>query len=156
MATETYKVVNGTSYDKNTPDEVIKILEEARKNRTRVRLFFGDVKTGKDWMEQYDIMGVISRSCGTIKIPILLRNSRSLGGIGILDYCIVKITEDKQVLYKHPNYFLPELTIKDNSEDKSDKYPFKVMGDGVEYSQLETMKMAQRKIAFFKGELNRI
>ncbi len=51
METIKYKVVNGTSYHEETPDEVVTVLEQCRTDRTRVILDFGDVKTGKSWGE---------------------------------------------------------------------------------------------------------
>lgn len=97
-----YKVVNGTYYNHKTSDEVIEILERARINKTRIVLEYGDVNTGISWGEIYGTTGRIGRSMGTIKIPILLHNSRSLGGCGILDHCIIGIRESKgkRVLYK--------------------------------------------------------
>lgn len=83
------KVVNGTSYKDNTPDKVIDWLELLRTNHIRARLFYG--KDGKCWNEEFDTIGTISRSTGTVKIPLLIKNSRSLGGTGIIDNCIVRI-----------------------------------------------------------------
>lgn len=103
-----YKVVNGISFDQRTPNQVCNILANYCGNRNqRVRLFYGDTTTGKDWFECYDTIGYIGRSTGTIKIPLLIATSRSLGGGAILDHCIVKITIDKQTVYKHPNYHAP-------------------------------------------------
>lgn len=106
-----YKVVNGTSYDIRTSNEVIKVLETARQNNTRIILDYGDVETGKSWGDVYDITGRIGRSTGTSKIPILLYNRSSSGGVAILDRCIIKISESKGgiVLYKHPKYDLENI-----------------------------------------------
>jgi len=97
-----YKEVNGTSYHSETNDKVISVLENCRRNNIRIILDYGDTKTGKSWNEVYDITGRISRSTGTNKIPILLHNSRSRGGCGILDHCIIGIKESrgKRLLYK--------------------------------------------------------
>lgn len=54
------------------------------------------------------LVGYVSRSCGNFKIPLLINNSRSIGGPSILDGNIVKITIDKVVVYQHPNYHLDE------------------------------------------------
>lgn len=106
-----YKIVNGTAYHINTPDTIINIMEKARENRTRLRFHWGNVETGEDWGDIYDVTGYIGRSTGSIKIPLLVHNSRSMGGGAILDHCIVKITtsKGKQTLYKHPNYFIKEI-----------------------------------------------
>lgn len=100
---EQYKVVNGTSYNKDTNNEVIEVLERCRKNNTRIVLDYGDVKTGKSWNEVYGITGRIGRSTGTSKIPILLYNSRSIGGTAILTQRIIGI---KTSLGKIPLYKL--------------------------------------------------
>ena len=102
-----YKIVDGTYYHKSTPQEVVDILERSRKEGFRIRLYYGDKDSGKDWGERHDITGKVGRSTGSIKIPLLISTSRSSGGGGILDDAIVKIekTPGKQVLYQHPKYY---------------------------------------------------
>jgi len=99
-----YKTVNGTSYRDTTPDKVIEWLEHSRKTGERIVLDYGDTETGRSWGEVHDIIGRVSRSNGSIKVPILVYNARSMGGGAVLDDCIIKITEAKggRVLYKHP------------------------------------------------------
>ena len=98
-----YKEINGTSYSENTSDKVIKVLEKCIKERIRIVVDYGDVKTGISWNECHDICGYIGRSSGKIKIPLLIYNSRSFGGGALLDNCIVKITtsKGKRILYQH-------------------------------------------------------
>jgi hypothetical protein len=98
-----YKEVNGTSYDVRTPNKLINILENCRRNNTRIILDYGDTTTGKSWNEVYDVTGRLGRSRGNVKVPILLHNSRSIGGSSILDHCIIGIKESKggKVLYSH-------------------------------------------------------
>ena len=69
-------------------------------------LDYGDTETGQSWRETFDIRGSIGRSTGSIKIPLLIKTSRSLGGGAVLDHCLVKITDanTKKILYIHPNY----------------------------------------------------
>lgn len=107
-------VVNGTTYHAQTPQAVIDVLERARWSEQRIRLHYGDTKTGSDWLEEYGVTGRIGRSTGSQKIPIMIANAQSMGGPGILDHCIVKITttiQPKQVLYQHPKYQKPALRI---------------------------------------------
>jgi hypothetical protein len=102
---EEYKVVNGTYYKKTLPDQIIKVLEECRLNQIRIKLCYGNTKTGRDWQEQYNTCGTIGRSTGICKIPILVHNSRSLGGGAISDSVVrIETTTGKQVLYSHPLY----------------------------------------------------
>lgn len=92
-----YTIINETHYHSETPIQVIEVLEKCRLNNTRIVLDYGDRKTGKSWNEEYGIKGRIGRSTGTgnIKIPILIYNSRSIGGVGILTDCIIGIKESK-------------------------------------------------------------
>jgi hypothetical protein len=104
FADRQYKVANGTHYHLDTPDELVAILENARLNGTRLRLHYGDTATGQDWGDIHDVLGTLGRSCGPVKAPILLANSRSSGGGAILDHCIVKLSAKRDTLYQLPNY----------------------------------------------------
>lgn len=102
-----YKVTDANiMYHKETPKEVIEVLEQARENRTRLTLDYGDAKTGRSWGEINDINGRMGQSTGEYKLPLLIHNSSSTGGGAILDHCIIKIMESngKRVLYSHPKY----------------------------------------------------
>lgn len=103
-----YKIHNGTHYNEKTANSMVILLEHIRALQVRCRFRWGDAKTGKDWGDVCDVIGRIGRSTGSIKIPILLYNVRSLGGGAILDHCIVKITESRggRVLYQHPKYHI--------------------------------------------------
>lgn len=96
-----YQEVDGTFYDKRTNKKVVEVLERVRKSGVRITIDLGDVKTGKSWNETYDVSGRVGRSTGKIKIPLLIHNSRSIGGGAILDHCIIGIKESKggKVLY---------------------------------------------------------
>lgn len=100
--TDKYKLVNGTSYDKRTDDEVIKVLEHCRSHNIRIVLDYGDTKTGRSWNQIYDVTGRVGRSCGRINFPILLYNKRSTGGVHIFTHCIIGIkrSKGKDTLYR--------------------------------------------------------
>lgn len=101
-----YNVVNGTSYDIRTPEAVIRVLEQTRINRSRIHVSLGDTDTGRDWLEENMVTGYIGRSTGSVKIPLIVHNARSMGGPGLLDHCIVRIryASGGHVLYQHPSY----------------------------------------------------
>ena len=103
------KVINGTTFHAETPIEVCNILNDAISSihSKRIRIFLGDRETGKDWNEFHDTIGYVGRSTGLIKIPLMIHNTRSVGGGAILDHCIVKITVDKKTIYQHPKYYCP-------------------------------------------------
>lgn len=96
-----------------TNDAVKAKLTSLHKTRDRVRIVYGDPITGKDWLEEYDVMGRIGRSTGSAKVPLLIANERSMGGGAILTAKILKIVlvDNKKVLYQHENYVEPKLKI---------------------------------------------
>lgn len=116
-----YKLVNGTSYDERTPDEVIRILESARQHRTRLHISLGETagpQAGRDWLEENSVHGFIGRSTGSIKIPLIVHNRRSLGGPGLLDHCIVRIrtAAGGRVIWQHPRYHHGLMQIRQKAE----------------------------------------
>ena len=143
---ERYKTVNGTSYNINTPDAVIQILENSREKRKRIKIHYGD-QDGKDWNEIYDTCGYIGRSTGVTKIPILIKTARSLGGGAVLDNKIIKITANKRILYQQHNYKPTEFkVIKKEGED----YPYILLADGEIFTRHKTergAKMMKNKLS---------
>ena len=137
-----YKIVNGTYYSKDTPDKVIQILERFMGTDQRIRVFYGDPKTGRDYGEEYDNMGYVRRSMGPIKIPLLVHNSRSFGGGGLIGD-IVRITVDKRNVYVHPKYHC-KVTVKG-----SDVYL-----NGTIHARAKTHEKAMKLAAFFRGDSN--
>lgn len=114
MQSKQYKIINGTSYDPRTPNEVVGVLENARQTRTRLHISLGDSETGRDWLEEFETYGYVGRSMGPIKVPLLISNRRSLGGGAILDHCIIRIrvSAGSRVLYKHPKYHFGNLEVR--------------------------------------------
>ena len=99
-----YKTVNGTAYKAGTPDRLIQVLEDLRQSQVRIAIDYGNPETNESWGEVHDTTGRISRSSGSIKIPILVHNRRSLGGCSILTDAILSIRESsgaKRLLYQH-------------------------------------------------------
>jgi hypothetical protein len=142
-----YKVVNGTSYSVDTPQEVIDILEKYRGKRdTRIRVFYGDKNSGIDWNEENDTIGYIGRSTGTVKIPLLISKSNSSGGVALLDDYIVKITVDKVIVYLHPTY------------DSNDFQIVEILNDELKYKGYThtVIRNNETTIANFKNKLDAI
>ena len=151
----TYKIINGTSYDERTQDEVIAILEKARLNRTRLHVSLGETEgpnTGRDWLEENDVYGFVGRSTGTIKIPLLIHNRRSLGGPGLLDHCVVRIrtSQGGRILWEHPSYHHGRLEIRPKAEPVSlpdgRVLRVEVVSDGKEQAAFKNMAQARRYI----------
>lgn len=94
----------GTWFTPGTPKAVQDILERARLSGERLRLTLGDRESGRAWGDRPQT-GAISRSGGSMKVPILVANRRSHGGGAILTDCIVAIETSRggTRLYAHPN-----------------------------------------------------
>lgn len=86
-----YKVVNGTSYHIDTPDDLVQVLEQVRHSGQRVLLMYGNVQTGEIAHELMAERGTIGRSTGDVKIPLLVKTRRSLGGGAISDSSILRV-----------------------------------------------------------------
>lgn len=141
------------AYHKDTPVDLIRILEAARKRRARIRVFLGDVKTGCCWHEMYDTMGRIGVSMGIIRIPLLIKSATSSGGSALLDNCIIQITEDKRVLYKNPSFKMDLKIVKSKVSD----LPFEVydIASGKNVINVATKTAAKSMIEYFSGRANR-
>jgi hypothetical protein len=115
------KQINGTSYHDETPDDVIRVLENARQSRVRLHISYGDRTTGRDWLEEFETQGYIGRSMGPVKVPLLLPNRRSTGGGAVLDRCIVRIrtAAGGRVLWQHPTYHHGKVEIRSKAEPLS-------------------------------------
>jgi len=148
-----YKIVNGTSYDARTPDEVIRVLEQARLNRTRLHISLGHIegdKIGLDWLEEFETHGFVGRSMGPVKVPLLIANRRSLGGGAILDHCIVRIRQSAggRVLWQHPAYHFGSMEIRAKAEPVTlpdgRVLTVDLLRDGELHAAFENMAQAQR------------
>lgn len=148
-----YKVVDGVSFDKDTPDKVCRLLLAFMNTspRVRVRLFYGDRKTGKDWCEEWMTMGYIGRSGGRVSVPLLINNKTSTGGPHILDGCIVRITVDRKDVYRHPHYHIGKITF--GASGYSD-YPYGVFIDGKNHANFKTQEKARKWADFIQGKSN--
>jgi len=86
---EKYAEMTGTFYKNDTPLIVCDILEKSRNTLKRLKIHYGDTKTGKPWGDV--TVCHVGRSTGKIKIPLEIKTKCSTGGAGLLDNCIVKI-----------------------------------------------------------------
>jgi hypothetical protein len=150
---KTYRIENGTSYDSRTPDAVIRVLENARQNRIRLHISLGETEgpsAGRDWLEENDVYGFIGRSTGSIKIPLLIHNKRSLGGPGLLDHCIVRIRTSAggRVLWQHPSYHHGKLEIRPKTTPLPDGrvLTVAVFREDQEQAAFESVTQARRYI----------
>lgn len=130
------------TFDEDTPPELQQIIAGLMTGpgaRRRVRVFLGDVETGRDWNEENDVTGYIGCSMGPTRIPLLVNNARSLGGGALSTGAIVKLVDiaTGRTLYQHPNYHTAKFTAYNMGEGpnrEEDIVPFHDEYKAVVYS----------------------
>lgn len=144
----------GTWYDADTPNKVKAVLNRCMKSGNEIRIFYGDQTTGRDWMEQYDMVGTVGRSTGLMKIPLLVGKGES-GAPGMLDNCIVRIidVESHDEMYRHPKYHLPDLEVHKLSEGEAFDlgYTYGVYANGAVQANFKSLGAASHWLAFMAG-----
>lgn len=154
-----YAAINDdqTWFDGRTPLRVQKAMESLRQSRTPVRIFSGNTKTGRDWMDEYDTMGLIGRSMGLMKVPLIG------DGHAVLTHCIVKLvnTDTGEVVYQHPKYHLPKIELVEAPDyEKSSGYTHSVKMENAEgemqlHANFKSSKAAQAWINFISGKTHK-
>lgn len=141
-------------FNNETSDGVKQCIEYCYNSKLRVRIWYGDTDTGVSWLDEYDTMGTIGRSTGRQKIPLLIKNSRSSGGGGILCHCIIRIDviSSKRTIYEHPLFYVPLLTVATNNDnDTKNKYPLIVSKNNELQARFKSEKQAKNYIDFMLG-----
>lgn len=170
-----YKVVDGTYFqyaikledgsyrerDEQEMEKVILALSNALKTRKRVRIWYGDVKTGCSWNDEYEIIGRIGRSNGDYKEPLIIAKSNSWGGPSILTDCIIRIDdiESRRTVYKQHNFHVEPMTkVKTTNKSLLDRgYIWQVNqekedGKVVNIANFKNEKSADNYIKFLLGD----
>ena len=145
-----------THFYDGTPEKVKQVLESELHSDNRIRVFFGDQETGKDWEEEHKTIGYVGRSNGIEPILILLNNNRSMYGGAILTNCIIKITKNGRVLYQHPNYHQNKHSVglPFNEGYAESVYQEKEDGTIELVAQFKKIGQAQRWVDFIEGRRN--
>ena len=155
-----------TDYYENTPKKVRDVLDLAIKNHlsenslpTIYRLMLGDPVTGKNWLEENDVVGMIGRSTGTKKVPLLLEPLLSAGGAvvsdsggsAILTANILRIVDvsSGRDLYRASNYVMPELVVTACTNEEG--YTHQVTEKDVLVARFKSLEDATEYTAFLQG-----
>jgi len=146
----TSKFSNLTYFDPFTSPEVQRVLELYRHSRKPVRIFMGDTETGRDWMEENDVVGTIGRSSGSMKVPLLVPKGEN-GGCAILTACVLRIIDATTLkeVYVHPKYQAPDLSVQPDTSVR--KYTFRVDRDDQVQARFRTREQAYGYVAFMLG-----
>ena len=149
-----------TWFESNTPRKVRTIIENYRESRQFIRVFYGDPETGRDWMEEFGTTGIIGRSTGAMKVPLLLANNDDDGSSAMLVNNIVRLVDVASglELYSVKNYHLLDLTIADSGSWDDPTCTHGVWAkEGDELTNVanfQSYAKAAHFIAFISGECN--
>jgi hypothetical protein len=99
------RLPSDTCYHQETPDQVIRLLENLQKCGTEVRIFYGDTQTGQSWHDEFDMVGRIGRSTGSIKICFT----------GSLHY---RIDTRMETLYQHKKFRVGDMTLAQGNDNQ--------------------------------------
>ena len=150
----------GWKYKEN--EKLWKVLSSLVHSGRRVRIWYGDMETGRSWNEEYEVTGTIGRSNGKIAIPLLIKNSRSYGGGALLDDRIIRIDDikEKRTIYKSDNFHVEDMIVYAIFGDANYKYRVtKLSEDSGEWevqANFKTEQQAHNYVAFMRGERYRI
>lgn len=135
--------MNNFCFNENTPLRLQTIISQLYASGERVRIWYGDIETGKAWPEEFDIKGFVGKSIGVEPIPLLINNSRSFGGGGLLAHCIVRIDriQGKHTIYQHTT-FEHGVTVSNND----------VLVFGKTHATCSTPEKAQKLADFLSGK----
>lgn len=138
-----------TYFDPHTPAKVRQILERYRLSGSRIRLVRGDPQTGRDWVEENDLVGTIGRSMGPMRVPLLISAGEYSGG-AILTACIVRLIDwdTQRELYRHPSYQAPAIELK---QGLVASLPWEVIVNGGVHARFSDDGRAGAYIAFLRG-----
>jgi hypothetical protein len=114
------------------------ILTKYIGTKHHVRLFYGDVETGRDWADEFGMNGYCGRSIGMEPCLLLIANSRCLGGSAILTRCVLRIIVERLEVYRHPLYQEIKWKCNDNESPDYKALPFEVLRDGEVHARFET------------------
>lgn len=143
--------IKETWFDQETPVAVRRVIERYRKSGDKLRIYYGETSTGRDWMDENDVIGFVGRSTGMMKIPLLIEDGEN-GGSGMLDHCIVKMQDGNtgKVLYQHAKFHQPDLEIR-KCDSVIHGLTHEATANGEVHARFESFGQAAAWVAFMTG-----
>lgn len=142
-------------YDLRTPGTVKAVLETVRLSGQRIRLFYGDPQSGRAWLRDRHLVGILGHSEGAMLMPVLFFSKQATKGNPVLAHEIVRIMDvtSRADLYRHPRFHLPAMKI---TPFEQGDFQVAVRADGVVVRRFKTSEEAQTWIEFVSGDRLRI
>ena len=141
-STETY-------FGPRCSDELASALEACRRSGNKVRLVLGDTHTGDSSFDEEGVVGRIRRSCGALKVPLLVEGAQPFGSPVTCDRVLAVLDwETGLPLYRHARYRPPELQLAYREHDAR---PWSVMHGDSTIARFADIGKAGAYIAFMRG-----
>ena len=137
---------------------LMNVLLKARDEHFRIRIWYGDSKTGKSRNTQYNVVGRVGCTDGKIKLPTLIKTSRSQEGSTFFVDSVIRIDDikTKRTLWQVPNFHVEDMKVYEIFGYGDYKYQVaKLSEDSGKWEVLasfKTEKQASEWVAFMKGE----
>lgn len=137
-------------YDPRTPAGARNALESARATKRRVRLHFGDPRSGLDRLAVQDIVGFVGYASWQLPHPILLSDRNVHLGPRICELEVVRVVDVDGLVatYEHPTYRLPNFTTVPAGAGTD---VVLLVADGQKLMECTNQAQSTRWIKFFKG-----
>lgn len=142
------RLADETAYPVNMPDDCVAALESARAGGWNVRVFVGDVETGKAWPEEFEVYGRVSRTMGPAIKAAMIVAPRQNGGGPFGDHVLAVMTGPGRFTYRHPKFDAGKWERRPGTEG----YAADVWHDGALQSRHRSVDKADRYIAFMTGQ----
>lgn len=161
-------------FHESTSQLVREALETVYAEKSRIRVWVGDVVTGRAWAEEHEVIGKLGRSTGKIKVPLLMQDGESYGP-ALLDHCIVRIdvvtrrslregesradgskarsVEQGQTLYEHPSFHTGDWKV---APSDLAGYAEVALHDGTVHARFKKQGAATRYVGFMQGNRYRM
>lgn len=148
-----HKSNRDTWFAPDTDPKVEKILEARRKDSAAIRIFLGDRLSGRDWCCEWDVVGIVGRSMGPMRVPLLVQPGEDGGGAISTDSIlrIMDVRTNKEI-YRHPLYQVPNLRIAVNVEEKHPDLRWAGFKDEKLEARFKSMYEAAEWLAYMTGE----
>lgn len=134
-------------------------LLRAAVNKTRLRIFYGDSLTGRDWLEEMDIFGEVAVSKGNGQTSVYLKSmvGTRQRRVPLMANNIVRLVDmdTMEVVYSHRNYHSPAMRIIYNPDRVDLNYEVEVLkpnGSFELHTRFACPDEAANYIHFMKGQ----
>lgn len=139
---------SGLYFSQDCPEKLRNVIAALSMTRERVRVFYGDVKTGEAWAEEHDVCGIIGRSMGPCKVPLLVARCDTGGG-ALLDGCIVAIRTKNGFCYRVDGFNVGAWAVVPADVPG---YVETVTHNGSTHARFKKAGQGTRYCAFMRGE----